>query len=126
VWGPVTYDLVSLIKDCYVAWPRARVRNWALQYREQLLATGFPLGAGEAQFLRWFDLVGLQRHIKVLGIFARLFYRDGKSQYLKDLPRVLTYARDAAADYAETAEFSRFIAGRIDPEFQNAQRRALA
>ena len=126
VWGPVTYDLVSLIKDCYVAWPRARVRNWALRYREQLLSTGFPLGAGEAQFLRWFDLVGLQRHIKVLGIFARLFYRDGKSQYLKDLPRVLAYTRDAAADYAETAEFSRFIAKRIDPEFHSAQQRTLA
>jgi hypothetical protein len=126
VWGPVTYDLVSLIKDCYVAWPRARVRNWALQYRERLLATGFPLGAGEAQFLRWFDLIGLQRHIKVLGIFARLFYRDGKSQYLRDLPRVLAYTRDAAADYAETAEFSMFIARRIDPEFSSAQHRALA
>jgi N-acetylmuramate 1-kinase len=126
VWGPVTYDLVSLLKDCYVAWPRARVRNWALQYRERLLAGGFPLRASEAQFIRWFDLTGLQRHIKVLGIFARLFYRDGKSQYLHDLPRVLTYTRDAAADYAETAEFCAFIAERIAPEFQNAQQRALA
>jgi aminoglycoside/choline kinase family phosphotransferase len=126
VWGPVTYDLVSLLKDCYVAWPRARVRNWALQYRSRLLAAGLPSGTSEAQFLRWFDLLGLQRHIKVLGIFARLFYRDGKSQYLHDLPRVLAYTRDAAADYPETAEFSAFIAGRIDPEFQIAQQRALA
>jgi N-acetylmuramate 1-kinase len=124
--GPSGYDLVSLLKDCYVAWPRARVRNWALQYRERLLAGGFPLRASEAQFIRWFDLTGLQRHIKVLGIFARLFYRDGKSQYLHDLPRVLTYTRDAAADYAETAEFCAFIAERIAPEFQNAQQRALA
>jgi N-acetylmuramate 1-kinase len=125
VWGPVTYDLVSLLKDCYVAWPRARVRNWALEYRQQLMATGFPLKASEAQFIRWFDLIGLQRHMKVLGIFARLYYRDGKSQYLGDLPRVLAYTRDAAADYAETAEFCAFIAKRIDPEFQNAQQRAL-
>ena len=126
VWGPVTYDLVSLLKDCYVAWPRARVRDWALRYREQLLSGGFPSRASEAQFIRWFDLIGLQRHIKVLGIFARLFYRDGKSQYLHDLPRVLAYTWDAAAEYAETAEFSAFIAERIDPAFQNAQQRALA
>ena len=126
VWGPVTYDLVSLLKDCYVEWPASRVRTWALQYREQLLAKGFPLDATEPKFIRWFDLVGLQRHIKVLGIFARLYYRDGKSQYLKDLPRVLRYVRDAALNYAEAAEFADFIAKRIEPEFLNAQERALA
>jgi N-acetylmuramate 1-kinase len=123
VWGPVTYDLVSLLKDCYIAWPAPQVRAWTLQYREQLLSKGFPLGTSEREFMRGFDLVGLQRHIKVLGIFARLYYRDGKSQYLKDLPRVLRYTRDAAADYAETAEFADFIARRIDPEFLNAQER---
>jgi aminoglycoside/choline kinase family phosphotransferase len=126
VWGPVTYDLVSLLKDCYVAWPAPRVRTWALQYRAQLLAAGFPLDLPKAEFIRGFDLVGLQRHIKVLGIFARLNYRDGKTQYLKDLPRVLSYTRDAAVQYAETAEFADFIAKRIDPEFANAQARALA
>jgi aminoglycoside/choline kinase family phosphotransferase len=126
VWGPVTYDLASLLKDCYVAWPAPRVRTWALQYRDLLLAKGFPLDLPEAEFIHGFDLVGLQRHIKVLGIFARLNYRDGKAQYLRDLPRVLSYARDAAAQYAETAEFSDFIAKRIEPEFPNAQARALA
>jgi N-acetylmuramate 1-kinase len=126
VWGAVTYDLVSLLKDCYIAWPAPRVRAWALQYREQLLAKGFPLGATEEQFLRWFDLMGLQRHIKVLGIFARLFYRDGKPQYLRDLPRVLRYTREAAEAYPETAPFARFIAERIEPEFLGAQRRAFA
>ena len=126
VTGPVTYDLASLLKDCYVAWPAPRVRAWALEYREKLLAGGFALGAAESEFIRWFDLVGLQRHIKVLGIFARLHYRDGKPQYLKDLPRVLCYTRDAAANYAETAEFAGFIAKRIEPEFLNAQERALA
>jgi N-acetylmuramate 1-kinase len=126
VWGPVTYDLVSLLKDCYIAWPASQVRAWTLQYREQLLAKGFPLGTSESEFIRGFDLVGLQRHIKVLGIFARLYYRDGKSQYLKDLPRVLRYTRDAAADYPEIAEFADFIAKRIDPEFLNAQERTPA
>ena len=125
VRGPVTYDLVSLLKDCYVEWPAARVRAWALGYRERLMQRGFALGAAEHEFIRWFDLIGLQRHIKVLGIFARLFYRDGKSQYLLDLPRVLRYTQDAAADHAETAEFARFIATRIEPNFQAAQQRAL-
>ena len=126
VWGPVTYDLASLLKDCYIAWPPARVRQWVLQYRESLLEAGYKMDADAVQFMRWFDLMGLQRHIKVLGIFARLFYRDGKSQYLKDLPRVLDYVRDTALSYPETAAFAEFIIGRIDPAFPAAQRRALA
>jgi hypothetical protein len=126
VWGPVTYDLASLLKDCYIAWPQQRVRAWVLQYREKLLEAGFPLPADAAQFLRWFDLIGLQRHIKVLGIFARLFYRDGKSQYLGDLPRVLHYVRETAAAYPETRQFADFIERRIDTPFVDAQRRTLA
>jgi N-acetylmuramate 1-kinase len=126
VWGPVTYDLASLLKDCYIAWPPARVRQWALQYRDTLIEAGFKLDADAAAFMRWFDLTGLQRHIKVLGIFARLFYRDGKSQYLKDLPRVLAYVRDTALNYPETAAFAEFIADRIDLQFNAAQQRALA
>ncbi len=126
VWGPVTYDLASLLKDCYIAWPPARVRAWVLEYREKLLEAGFALPGDAAEFMRWFDLIGLQRHIKVLGIFARLFYRDGKPQYLKDLPRVLDYARDTASSYADTAPFAAFIAKRIDPLFESAQQRALA
>ena len=125
VWGPVTYDLASLLKDCYIAWPPARVRQWVLEYRESLLEAGFELNAGDAQFMRWFDLTGLQRHIKVLGIFARLFYRDGKSQYLQDLPRVLAYVRDTVLSYPESAAFAEFIVSRIDVEFTAAQRRAL-
>ena len=124
--GPVTYDLVSLLKDCYVAWPATTVREWALQYREMLLCAGFDLGADERKFLRWFDLMGLQRHIKVLGIFCRLYYRDGKSQYLHDLPRVLNYAYATSMAYPETAAFAHFIETRILPEFPAAQARALA
>jgi N-acetylmuramate 1-kinase len=126
VWGPVTYDLASLLKDCYIAWPTPQIRSWVLQYRENLLEAGFTLRADAAEFMRWFDLIGLQRHIKVLGIFARLYYRDAKSQYLHDLPRVLAYARDAAHCYAETAAFGEFIVKRIDPAFQGAQQRALS
>jgi aminoglycoside/choline kinase family phosphotransferase len=126
VLGPVTYDLASLLKDCYIAWPRAQVCAWVSEYREKLLEGGFVLTADSREFLRWFDLVGLQRHIKVLGIFARLFYRDGKPHYLKDLPRVLDYVRDTASSYVEAAPFAEFLAKRIDPMFNGAQRRALA
>lgn len=123
VRGPITYDLVSLLKDCYIAWPRERVLAWALDHRARLEAAGLATGADDARFIRWFDLMGLQRHIKVLGIFARLYHRDGKSGYLKDLPRVLRYVEEAAALYPETAAFAAFIAARIRPAFAAAQRR---
>ncbi|MGD0491574.1 MAG: phosphotransferase [Steroidobacteraceae bacterium] len=125
VRGAVTYDAVSLLKDCYIEWPVARVEKWLLGYRRALLEAGFGLTAGEGEFIRWFDLMGLQRHIKVLGIFARLYYRDGKPGYLKDLPRVLDYTRQAAARYRETAEFADYIATQVDPGFADAQSRAL-
>ena len=117
VHGPVTYDAVSLLKDCYVTWPPARVREWLLSYRGMLARAGFALPGDADTFVRWFDLMGLQRHIKVLGIFARLFHRDGKAGYLKDLPRVLAYVREAAPGYPETAEFAEFLRTRIDPAF---------
>jgi aminoglycoside/choline kinase family phosphotransferase len=123
VWGPVTYDAVSLLKDCYIAWPRARVLAWLNDYREQLLRAGVSSVGNAADFVRWFDLMGLQRHIKVLGIFARLYYRDGKSGYLNDLPRVLDYTRETAAAYEETAEFARYLSDSIDPAFGPAQTR---
>jgi aminoglycoside/choline kinase family phosphotransferase len=96
-----------------------------MMYRRQLQDAGFALAGDEAQFVRWFDLMGLQRHIKVLGIFARLFYRDGKPGYLKDLPRVLDYVKAAAAKYPETAELAEFVSTRIDVEFAAAQARVL-
>lgn len=102
VRGPVTYDLVSLLRDCYIEWPADRVQGWALDYREKLAAAGFAV-PGEAAFLRAFDLMGLQRHIKVLGIFCRLWYRDGKAGYLMDLPLVWKYVREVGARHAETA-----------------------
>lgn len=121
VFGPITYDAVSLLKDCYIAWPAERVRRWVLAYREQLIQAGTPGVADATAFIRWFDLMGLQRHIKVLGIFARLYYRDGKPGYLKDLPRVLDYTRAAATAYPETAEFAVFLRARTDPAFAAAQ-----
>jgi aminoglycoside/choline kinase family phosphotransferase len=95
VIGPVTYDLVSLLKDCYITWPRERMEAWVEQYRQQAQAAGITGVEDSRQLLHWFDAMGAQRHIKVLGIFARLNIRDGKPAYLKDIPRVLAYVIDA-------------------------------
>jgi aminoglycoside/choline kinase family phosphotransferase len=126
VAGPIGYDLVSLLKDCYVSWPRARVVAWLEQYRLQLAAAGAACGAGSGEFLRWFELAGLQRHIKVLGIFARLWYRDGKSGYLQDLPLTLEYLRDTAARYGELARFSAWVEAALVPRLGAANARVLA
>ncbi|KFI21948.1 aminoglycoside phosphotransferase family protein [Nitrosococcus oceani] len=104
VKGPVTYDLVSLLRDCYIAWPQDRVLVWLYDYRRQAARAGIPVGASEAEFLRWFDWMGVQRHLKASGIFARLNVRDKKSGYLKDIPRTLGYIRTVARRYGELAE----------------------
>lgn len=106
--GPCTYDAVSLLRDCYIAWPTARVGAWAEDLRRRLLAAGLP-AAEPATFRRWFDLTGLQRHLKVLGIFCRLCYRDGKPQYLADLPLVLRYVLDACAAWPEFADLAALL-----------------
>ncbi|RUQ33218.1 MAG: aminoglycoside phosphotransferase [Candidatus Competibacteraceae bacterium] len=103
VVGAVTYDLVSLLRDCYIAWPRPQVETWALDHRARLRALGM-IGLDDAdQFLRWFDLMGVQRHLKAVGIFARLNLRDGKPGYLGDIPRTLGYVLAVAERYPELA-----------------------
>jgi len=100
VEGPLTYDLVSLLKDCYVRWPAAQVRQWALEYYAHLDA---PVRScvDERQFRRYFELMGVQRHLKAAGIFARLNHRDGKARYLDDIPRTLSYIVELGDDYEE-------------------------
>jgi aminoglycoside/choline kinase family phosphotransferase len=98
VIGPITYDLVSLFKDCYIEWPREKVEHWLDLYLARVTPVHF---IEKEQLLRWFDLMGVQRHLKVLGIFARLNYRDGKSQYLDDLPLTLKYVLDTCMQYSE-------------------------
>lgn len=106
VLGPATYDLVSLLRDCYVGWDDARVRGWAEAQRQRLLEAGvLDARADGALWQRWFDLTGLQRHLKVLGIFCRLWYRDGKRGYLGDLPRVWQYVHSVASRYPELRDF---------------------
>ena len=95
VRGPVTYDIVSLLKDCYVTWPAPRRDAWLQRWADAAMGAG--LLAQDAPVQQWFDDMGLQRHLKVLGIFARLHHRDGKSGYLGDLPRVLDYVRPVLA-----------------------------
>ncbi len=101
VIGPITYDPVSLLRDCYIAWPRERVEGWALGYRDRAVEQGIIDHVDDATFLRWFDLMGVQRHLKATGIFARLNHRDGKPGYLNDIPRTLGYVREVAGRYSE-------------------------
>lgn len=108
LYGPLTYDLVSLLRDCYIAWPPERVAGWCEDHRRRLVAAGLT-DADAARFRRWFDFTGLQRHIKVLGLFCRLCYRDDKPQYLTDLPLVLNYVFEAAAPYVELADFAALL-----------------
>jgi len=115
VWGPITYDLVSLLRDCYVRWSPVEVKRWALAYGELAHDAGVMPEVPPQQFLQWFDLMGLQRHIKVLGIFARLHLRDGKSRYLENLPLVIRYVVDVARQYPQTQAFADFFEEKLLP-----------
>ena len=106
--GPVTYDLVSLLRDVYVRWPEDRVADWVGAYHDRAVARGL-VDVGRAQFLRWFDLTGVQRHLKIAGIFARLWHRDGKPRYLDDLPLTLSYLAQIAPRYPETEAVVRVL-----------------
>ncbi|MDH5766859.1 MAG: phosphotransferase [Gammaproteobacteria bacterium] len=100
VMGAITYDLVSLLKDCYIAWPRQQLIKWLNYFRINNPLTN---NIDEDIFIRWFDLMGLQRHLKVLGIFSRLNYRDNKANYLNDLPLTLAYVIDVCQRYEDLA-----------------------
>jgi len=115
VIGPVTYDLVSLLRDCYICWPDEQVERWALAYAKQARDGGWIDNVEDEVFLRWFDWMGLQRHIKVLGIFARLSLRDGKHAYLNDLPLVIDYVRRVASRYPRLEGFSCWFEAVIVP-----------
>ena len=97
--GAVTYDLVSLLRDCYIEWDKDKVVKLALYYRDTV-----SLDVDDETFIRWFDFMGIQRHIKILGIFARLAIRDGKKEYIKDIPLTLKYVTNMASKYPELDE----------------------
>jgi hypothetical protein len=114
VIGPVTYDLVSLLRDCYIAWNTDRVTDWALGYLALAVQSGILPETAPERFLSWFDLMGAQRHLKACGIFARLRHRDGKPHYVNDIPRTINYLRDVAGRYPELADLERLIRDRVD------------
>lgn len=116
VVGPITYDLVSLLRDCYIAWPDDQVQMWVEKFRQTVQRAGRDDVSDASQFRRWFDLMGMQRHLKAAGIFVRLKLRDGKTGYLKDIPRTLGYVAEAGKRYPELREFADFVERRVMPE----------
>ena len=109
VFGAVTYDLVSLLKDAYIHWEEERVLDWAIRYWEQARKASLPVSSDFSAFYRDFEWMGAQRHIKVLGIFARLYHRDGKEGYLKDMPLVMDYLRHTCERYVVLHPFLKLL-----------------
>jgi aminoglycoside/choline kinase family phosphotransferase len=109
VFGPITYDVVSLFRDAFISWPEERVLDWTVRYWERARRAGLPVGDDFAEFFRNFEWMGLQRHLKVLGIFARINYRDGKPNYLVDTPRFFGYVRAVARRYQALAPLARLL-----------------
>lgn len=120
VLGPVTYDLVSLLKDCYISWPRAQVNEWVLEYAAYAQDAGILGRVEPQQLLRAFDLMGVQRHLKVAGIFGRLWLRDGKSRYLQDIPLTLRYIVDVVPEHDELSVFAEWLQTRVLPGLDTA------
>jgi aminoglycoside/choline kinase family phosphotransferase len=104
VLGPITYDLVSLLRDCYINWPQQKIDLWVNQFINKL-----PNHYDNAQFIRWFDLMGMQRHLKAIGIFSRLNYRDNKSSYMDDIPRTMNYVLSISEKYDDLKPFHTFV-----------------
>jgi len=117
VVGPITYDLVSLLRDCYIEWPDKKVEKWVENYRQRLVEAKVTK-VDRDTFERWFDLMGLQRHIKVLGIFCRLWYRDGKAQYLHNLPLVIKYTLSIGKRYPQLRAFTDLMERALAPEIE--------
>ncbi len=115
VYGPIAYDPVCLFKDAFLSWPEARVDGWLRGYHAAALAAGLPLNADYAAFRRDADWIGAQRHLKVLGIFARINYRDGKPKYLADTPRFIRYVVDVATRYPELAPLAALFEKHVLP-----------
>jgi aminoglycoside/choline kinase family phosphotransferase len=110
VYGPVTYDVTCLFKDAFLSWPEERVRGWLETYWQQAAALNIPVQADFEDFLRASDLMGVQRHLKVIGIFARICHRDGKPRYLADVPRFFTYIEAVIARRPELADLQALFA----------------
>ena len=115
VIGPISYDLVSLLRDCYIDWPQDQVSSWVNYYLENIRQQDILKDVTDAEFNRWFDLMGVQRHLKASGIFARLWHRDAKQGYLKDIPRTLNYIVTVSQRYPELKDLHNFLLKDILP-----------
>jgi len=120
VIGPITYDLVSLLRDCYISWPDKKLEQWVAQFFNQIKTQGL-VNCDIATFTRWFDLMGLQRHLKVLGIFTRLNLRDNKPNYLNDIPLTLNYVCQICSKYPELEVFNHYLTNSILPTYHQQQ-----
>ena len=109
VLGPITYDMVSLVRDAFISWEEERVLDWCVRYWEKAQRAGLPVAADFGEFWRALEWMGLQRHLKVLGIFARINYRDGKPKYLADTPRFLAYASSVSKRYSQLMPLARLL-----------------
>ncbi len=109
VCGPITYDLVSLLRDCYIAWNQEKIDEWIRLYLTKARQTSLVMNFDEMQFREWFDWMGIQRHIKVAGIFSRLNYRDNKPNYLADIPRVMMYIESVSSHYSKLRPLTELI-----------------
>ena len=116
VYGPVTYDITCLFKDAFLSWPEERVAAWLQQYWDKARETGIPVQAEFAEFHRASDLMGVQRHLKVIGIFARICHRDGKPRYLSDVPRFFSYIEAVLARRPELSELGQLLAELRQPD----------
>lgn len=117
-FGPLTYDLVSLLRDCYVAWPEERVYGWASSYLDRLQGMGLYTAIDEGIFLRWFDWMGVQRHLKAMMTFARKHVRDQQSSYLKFMPRTLNYILSVTERYPELEPLHHYYVNKVVPAMQ--------
>lgn len=115
VYGPVTYDITCLFKDAFLSWPQGRVREWQRGYWERAGQAGIPVHVDFDDFLRASDLMGVQRHLKVIGIFARICHRDGKPRYLADVPRFFAYIDAVIADRPELSELAELLTSLRQP-----------
>tara|TARA_B100000686_G_C16620831_1_gene879131 strand:+ start:21 stop:434 length:414 start_codon:yes stop_codon:yes gene_type:complete len=121
VYGPISYDLVSILKDCYIKWPQEEINKWVDFYLNKLHEDKSKFKIERDEFVRWFDLMGVQRHLKASGIFARLSHRDGKQNFLEDIPRTLSYILDLKDTYEELEQICIMLEELIIPKLREKE-----
>ena len=121
VYGPISYDLVSILKDCYIKWPQEEINKWVDFYLNKLHEDKSKFKIERDEFVRWFDLMGVQRHLKASGIFARLSHRDGKQNFLEDIPRTLSYILDLKDTYEELGQICIMLEELVIPKLREKE-----